>query len=259
MSGYESFAAFYDELTGNVDYEARGAYLHGLLCREGKSSGILLDLACGTGTLCEYFAARGYEVIGIDASEEMLSEALEKKMDSQSSVLYLCQRMQDRDLCGTVDLVLCSLDSLNHITDADELARVFERISLFLNEDARVIFDVNTVYKHEQVLANNTFVYDLDDVYCVWQNQLRENHTVDLSLDLFAYDEENDCYDRTQEFFSERAYSAEELRGMIEAAGFEILARYAENSLQPPAADTQRVVYLLKNKRCKNQAPQTMK
>ena len=255
MSSYESFAAFYDELTTNVDYETRGAYLWQILQNEGKRSGLLLDLACGTGTLCEYFSARGYDVIGVDASEDMLAEAMEKKIEAQSDTLYLCQRMQDLDLFGTVDVVLCTLDSLNHITDKDELAAVFERIALFLNEDARVIFDVNTVYKHEEVLQNNTFVYDLDDIYCVWQNTLQPDHVVDITLDLFAYDEENDCYDRTQEIFSERAYTEEELRQMIEAAGMTVLARYAELSFDAPAPTTERVVYVLKNVVCKNQKP----
>jgi len=256
MGSYESFASFYDELTGNVDYEAWGSYLHRLLLAEGKDKGILLDLACGTGTLCEFFAKRGYEVIGVDASEEMLSEAIEKKMDSGSNVLYLCQRMQELDLFGTIDLVICTLDSFNHITDPEELKAVFERISLFLNPDARMIFDVNTVYKHEKVLADNTFVYDMEEVYCVWQSQLSDHHQVDLTLDFFAYDEETDSYYRTQEAFSEKAYTDEELTAMAEAAGFSVLRRYAELTEDPPEEITERVVYLLKNTQCKNKAPQ---
>lgn len=253
---YTCFASYYDRLTANVDDEVRGEYLLRILNQQGKQSGILLDLACGTGRLSEFFARRHYDVIGVDASEEMLGEAMEQKMQSGSDIVYLCQRMEELNLFGTVDIVICALDSLNHITDAQTLAQVFERVSLFLNPNALFVFDVNTVYKHEQVLQNNTFVYDLDEVYCVWQNRLMDYHEVEITLDLFAYDEENDCYDRMGEQFCERAYSDEELTGMAEAAGFEVLHRYAENTMDMPQEDTQRMVYVLRNKICKNAIPE---
>lgn len=253
---YTCFASYYDRLTANVDDEMRGNYLLRILEQQGKQSGILLDLACGTGRLSEFFARRHYDVIGVDASEEMLGEAMEQKLQSGSDIVYLCQRMEELNLFGTVDVVLCALDSLNHITDQKLLRQVFERVSLFLNPDAVFIFDVNTVYKHEKVLRNNTFVYDLDEVYCVWQNRLLANHVVEITLDLFAYDEENDCYDRMGEQFEERAYDDMELTQMAEAAGFEVLHRYAENTFDPPVADTERVVYVLRNTVCKNAIPE---
>ncbi|MGI5958683.1 MAG: class I SAM-dependent DNA methyltransferase [Massiliimalia sp.] len=253
-TNYENFAASYDELTRNVDYEARGEYFHRILRQYGKDHGILLDLACGTGTLSEYFAAQGYDVIGVDSSEEMLNLALEKKMESQSNVMYLCQQMQQLDLFGTVDIVICALDSLNHLADLEEVAQTLDRVSLFLNENGLVVFDVNTIYKHEQVLGNHTFVYDCPDVYCVWQNTLQDNHVVQIDLDLFEYDEENDCYYRSEEHFCERAYSHEELCSVLEQTGFELLAVYGDDSFDPPEETTQRAVYVLRNRFCRNHA-----
>lgn len=252
---YENFAPFYDELTGNIDYEKRGHYFHSIMKRYQKEKGILLDLACGTGSLSEFFARLNYDVVGVDASEEMLSVAMEKKFETGSDVVYLRQRMEELDLFGTVDIVLCVLDSLNHITDPETLGNVFERISLFLNEDALFIFDMNTVYKHDRILGNETFVYDADSVYCVWQNRLLPEHIVEIELDLFQYDEENDCYYRSQESFSERAYSRETVLSFLTRAGFELLEEYEGDTFSPPGPETQRTVYVARNRVCKNAAP----
>lgn len=255
MSSYGQFAYSYDHLTYNIDYEKRGRYFHNLMLQYGKESGILLDLACGTGSLSEYFARLNYDVIGIDASEEMLEAAMEKKMASGSNVQYIRQDMRELNLFGTVDIVLCVLDSLNHLIDEQELQAVLERVSLFLNEDALFVFDVNSVYKHEKVLGNHTFVYDTDDVYCVWQNRLKDRHIVEIALDLFEYQEEDDSYVRYQELFAERAYPETELDGYLEQAGFEIAAKYADDTLNAPAETSQRLIYVCRNKRCKNAAP----
>ncbi len=252
---YQDFAAVYDRLTANVDDEVRGNYYHNLLLQQGKSEGILLDLACGTGRLSEWFSKKGYDVIGIDGSAEMLNEAMARKMETGSDVVYLCQQMEELNLFGTVDIVLCALDSFNHITDPDTLAAVFERISLFLNPDACVVFDVNTVYKHKQVLGDQTFVYDLEEVYCVWQNHLLDDTLVEITLDFFLYDKEDDCYDRMSEQFCERAYDHACLTEMVEAAGFTIKGYYEELTTTPPTDKTERVVYLLRNQLLKNAPP----
>lgn len=255
MNSYDGFANSYDLLTSNVDYQKRGNYFHQILLQHGKQSGILLDLACGTGTLSEFFARLNYDVIGVDASEEMLNVAMEKKCESQSDIIYLKQNMQDLDLFGTVDIVICALDSFNHIVDEQELRQVFERISLFLNEDSLLIFDMNTVYKHEHILNNQTYIYDLDEVYCVWQNTLLDHHIVEIHLDIFEYEEESNCYYREQEHFYERAYTREQICFALDKAGFELLKEYDEDSFQPPLETSQRVVYVARNLTCKNAVP----
>ena len=184
MSGYGKFAWFYDRLTDNVEYDKIAAAVDRYVERFGGRKNILLDIACGTGSLCERFAKMGYDVIGIDSSEQMLNAALDKKYDSGLPIQYLCQDMTKLDMYGTVDVTVCTLDSINHLTDIEAVMKVFERVSLFAYPDGLFIFDVNTVYKHREVLSNNAFVYDLDGLFCVWQNEYNaEDSSVDIYLD----------------------------------------------------------------------------
>lgn len=243
---YSAFARFYDQLTGNISYPQRAAYFDRLLRRHGVGEGaILLDLACGTGSLSLELAALGYDVIGVDGSPAMLSEAMEKRWEAgREDVLFLCQDMTELDLYGTIHAAVCALDSLNHITDPAALEEAIGRVSLFMEQGGVFAFDVNTPYKHETVLGNNTFVYDCDSVYCVWQNSYRpEDRTVEISLDFFEQEEDEDgCYRRSSESFCERAYPLEELQGMLERCGMALEACYHEDSFDPPRADTQRWV-----------------
>jgi 2-polyprenyl-3-methyl-5-hydroxy-6-metoxy-1,4-benzoquinol methylase len=138
MAGYAEFAAYYDQLTANVDYRRRASYFHNLIktYQSPKSSGnLLLDLACGTGSLSVELSRLGYDVIGVDASPEMLSQAMAKNSGQDRQILYLCQEMPQLDLYGTIDVAVCALDSLNHLTELRDLRRTIERVSLFLNPE----------------------------------------------------------------------------------------------------------------------------
>ena len=172
MAGYRDFAFFYDLLMKNADYESRFGYIIGLLAENGIGKGILLDMACGTGTLSKMFAQKGFDVVGIDASEEMLSRAQEKKLEENFDALFLCQKMEELDMFGTVDAAVCTLDSLNHVTEKEKIREIFRRVALFMNDNGLFIFDVNTLYKHRRVLENNAFVFDTENVFCVWQLSL---------------------------------------------------------------------------------------
>lgn len=247
MAQYGEFAQYYDELICNVDYAARAAYFDQLIKKFGGSHGILLDVACGTGSLSFEMEKLGYDVIGADISEEMLGIANEKRYEFGSRVLFLNQSMQELDLYGTVDAAICALDSVNHIIEPEELTQGFRRIALFLDPDGIFIFDANTIYKHQHILGNETFVYDCEDVYCVWQNEYHEqNHVVDIQLDFFGECEDG-RYDRAQELFCERAYSDEEMRTMLLAAGLQVIACYDSDSFSPPRPDSQRVIYVVKH------------
>ena len=167
MASYGDFAYYYDMLTENVDYDKRCEYICGLLAENGISEGILLDLACGTGTMSLMFADKGYDVVGVDGSQEMLTQAQEKKMESGADVIFLCQRMEELDLFGTINAAVSTLDSINHVTDEDTVKEIFRRVSLFMEDKGIFLFDVNTPYKHREILGDNTFIYDLDEVYCL--------------------------------------------------------------------------------------------
>jgi len=241
MSGYEAFAGYYDRLTDNVDYEKRAAYFYGILREHGGGGGILLDLACGTGSMSVLMAGYGYDVIGVDASGDMLAGAQNKALEQGRGVLFLCQRMQELDLYGTVNAAICTLDSINHLTSVRDVRETFRRVSMFLEPGGVFVFDMNTVYKHRRVLADNAFVYDTGDVYCVWQNQLDEStDTVRITLDFF--EEDGGAYDRTTESFAERAYKTEDVVAWLEEAGLSVLDVFGEMTREEPLPDAERIV-----------------
>lgn len=247
MSGYADFAAFYDRLTDDVGYPQRAAYLAGLLAENGVAKGAVLDLACGTGSLTLELSKCGYEMIGVDISPDMLCAAREKC--AGEDVLFLCQPMEALDLYGTVNAAICTLDSLNHVTDPDVLREVFRRVALFLEPGGLFLFDVNTPYKHRAVLGDHIFVYDLEGLYCVWQNAYDpQDDTVEITLDFFA-EETDGSYARYGEQFTERAYTHEAICALLRDTGLALLGCYAEMARTPPREDTQRTIYLVKKER----------
>lgn len=241
---YRDFAAFYDLLTRDVNYKERTEYLLKLFHKFDCKPSLLLDLACGTGGFSNEFAKADISVIGVDISPDMLNIARENSERQNLDVMYICQDAEELDLYGTVDGAICCLDSLNHITDYQKLCKILDRVSLFLEEDKLFIFDVNTLYKHESILGNNTFVFDEEDVYCVWSNEYSpENATTQIFLDFFVPDKEGK-YERLGEEIGERVYSGEELENALQKAGLEVLAVYGEMTEEAPAPDCQRVVYI---------------
>jgi ubiquinone/menaquinone biosynthesis C-methylase UbiE len=247
VSSYNAFAFYYDALMRNVNYPRYADYLCQILEKEHHNAGLTLDLACGTGSLTMALQDKGLDVYGIDGSPDMLSIAQQKAMEQGKQTLFLCQKMQDLDLYGTVNTVFCVLDSINHMTDENDVQKAFERVSLFLEPDGYFVFDVNTVYKHREVLGNNTFVYDTDDVFCVWQNQYHADgsHCVDIDLDFFERENKSTYY-RSEESFRERAYSAESLHQMLLKAGLDVVSIYDEMTFHKPRPDSERIVFVTK-------------
>ncbi len=241
---YEAFADFYDGLTGNVGYKERAEYILELLGRYNHDPGLTLDLACGTGSLTLELKKRGVDVYGIDGSADMLSVALQKSSEAGYQILFLRQKMQSLDLYGTIDTCVCTLDSINHMTRPEDVQKTFERVSLFMNPDGLFIFDVNTEYKHRQVLSDNVFVYDKDDVYCVWQNTPLEENLTEITLDFFI--PEGRSYYRLSECFTERAYPEETLRKFLRDAGFEVLDVLGDMSFDAPSECEQRIIFVAK-------------
>lgn len=242
---YSFFARYYDALTMNVSYDTIAKRYDELVTRFGGRKDILLDLGCGTGSLCECMARLGYDCIGIDNSEDMLNEAFDKKYDSGLNIQYLCQDMTALDMFGTIDVTVSSLDCLNHLDSLDDVRKTFERVSLFAYPDGLFIFDMNTPYKHKYVLGDNVFVYDTDDVYCVWQNSYSiENNRVEITLDFFERD--GDVYERQSEQFCELAYDDEVIKRLLSECGFELLAQYDDFSDNEVTEKTQRILYVAK-------------
>ena len=248
MGGYSFFSSVYDTLTENVNYAARADYIADLLADNGIKGGILLDLACGTGTLSVEMSKKGFEVIGVDASADMLSVAMNNAYEAERNILFLCQPMQQLDLYGTINAAICTLDSINHLTDEADVQATFDKVSLFTEPGGIFIFDVNTVFKHREILADNTFVYDMDDVYCVWQNSFDSaKDTVQIDLDIFEQVDDG-VYERMQESFCERAYPLPLITEMLGKSGFETVAVYDELTREEPKENSERLFIVARKK-----------
>ena len=244
---YDDFSRFYDLLTDNVEYEKRADYFCRLLSMCGINEGILLDLGCGTGSMSLAMAERGFDVIGVDSSIGMLNAAQQKMFASGKQMLLLNQSMEEIDLYGTVDCAICVLDGINHLKNEKAVKATFEKVSLFMNKGGAFAFDVNTLYKHKFVLADNVFVYEPDGVYCVWQNSFNEaDGSVDISLEFF--EEEDGVYYRSGESFTERAYELNDIKAWLEDAGFEVIGIYDDLTLDDVKQNSERAVFLAKKK-----------
>ena len=247
MDSYISFADFYDGLTQNVEYSKRCDYILKIFKKLKHKTGVTLDLACGTGSLTFELAKKGVNVFGADASEDMLCQAQSKACEEELDVMFLCQKMQNLELLGTIDTCVCTLDSINHLTSKKAVQQTFNGVSRFMNKSGYFLFDVNTVYKHQTVLADNSFVYDTPEVFCVWQNTLLRNNIVQIDLDFFEKNEDN-LYVRSSESFCERAYTHKEIVEMLEKAGFRLAEFYGDMTFDKPKADEQRVIYVAQKK-----------
>ena len=240
MESYNSFSEYYDELMEDARYPERCRYLLEIAARFSHPMGKTLDLACGTGSLTLLLAQQGIDVFGADGSVDMLSEAMQKSIAAGRHILFVHQEMQALELAEPIDTCVCTLDSLNHLTEIADVQSTFNGIARYMKPGGLLMFDVNTVYKHREVLADNVFVLENERVFCVWQNFLREDNIVDIALDFF--EEENGAYYRSSEDFSERAYSDMQLQKMLRVAGFQVIACYGDLTFDSPRDDEQRVV-----------------
>lgn len=203
MDAYTSFAAVYDTFMDNIPYEEWKSYLEELLKEYGVQDGLVLDLGCGTGTMTELLAADGYDMIGVDNSEEMLEIAREKQIKSGHEILYLLQDMREFELYGTVGAVFSICDSLNYITEPEELKQVFRWVNNYLDPGGIFIFDFNTEYKYREVLGDQTIAESREDCSFIWDNYYYEEERInEYELNLFIREDaesetEGDLYRRS--------------------------------------------------------------
>lgn len=244
MASYSSFAYIYDALTTDVEYEKRVDYLEELFKKHfNKKPELVCELGCGTGTMCNILSDRGYDMIGIDMSDSMLDVAMQKSVGK--NILYLNQDMREFELYGTVDVIICLLDSFNYITDIADLEHIFALCKNYLNPDGLLIFDVNTKYKFENVLANNTYTYDTDEIFYVWENSY-DNETKLCEFFLTFFVENEGVYERIDEYHVERCYEEAQIEKALEKTGFKDIKKYGDMSLEMPKNDEERVFYLAK-------------
>jgi SAM-dependent methyltransferase len=202
---------------------------------------LVLDLACGTGRMTRELSRRGYDMIGVDGSADMLSEAYSK---GGEGILYLLQDMRSFELYGTVGAAVCCLDSINYLLEEKDVKKTFSLVHNYLDPDGIFIFDVNTMHKHENVLGDNTFVIEQDDVFCVWDNSYDKDSAVtSINLDFFVSDNDGK-YERYSDYIEERAYSDYQIQAALDKAGFEVMSVLGELSYEGAKADDERVFYV---------------
>ena len=239
---YGAFAEFYDRLTGNVNYAAYARRIDMLIKHFRPGSKSLVELACGTMSLGLELAAHGYYVLGLDISEDMLKCAVEK-IGRRDNCDVLRQDMREFSLPHPADVFVCSLDGLNHLDSINDVKRTFCAVRENIKSDGLFIFDMNTPYKHREILGDNTFVYELPEVYCVWQNEYRERDcSVGITLDIFAKREGG--YERSTETFRERAYPKNEVFKALKSCGFAAVAEFDELKSCKPTPHTERILYV---------------
>lgn len=241
MNCYDALAANYDALTGDVEYEKRADFLEKLFRRSRIPVHTVLDLACGTGTMTWILTGRGYEMIGVDGSEEMLAAAMSKSGSVEGiAPVFLHQSMPKLDLYGTVDGAICCLDSLNYLTDPKDVQRTFDRLRLFIAPGGVLIFDINTMEKL-RALDGQVFLDETEESYCVWRPEYRRGLCT-YYMDLFQLTEDG-TWERSLEIHKERAYTVEELTAWLEAAGFGRIRTYGDMKLRRPGENEQRIYF----------------
>ncbi len=244
MSSYNTFAYFYDALTQNVEYETRSNYIYSFFNVNNIKSGTVLDLACGTGSMSLPFMEKGYNIVGIDCSEQMLEIASNKFSQKGNDFSLLKAEMQNFRLESRIDACICCLDSINHLNNISEVQKTFENVYASLKENGLFVFDVNTVYKHNNILSDNTFVFDEEDFYLVWDNETVNDRAVRILLDIFVYN--GSSYDRFSEEFKETAYTVDELIKLLINSGFKDINVYDELSLNAPKENSERIYFVCK-------------
>ena len=244
MGSYQSLAGCYDQFTRDVDYAAWADYIERHFRRRGLPGNTVLDLACGTGSLTLELARRGYEMIGVDLSPEMLTQAAEKNRGAAPiEPIFLCQPMERLDLYGTIDACVCCLDSVNYVTDPKKLERAFGRVHLFLMPGGLFLFDVNTPEKLA-ALDGQVFLDETEDAYCVWRAEFsRRGGICSYYMDIFQLDEDSGQWARSEELHRERAYTVEQLTEMLHQAGFRDVRTYGDRKLRAPAPGEQRIFF----------------
>lgn len=243
MDSYTSFAEVYDTFMDNVPYEAWADYLHGLLREYGIEDGLVLDLGCGTGNMTECLAKFGYDMTGVDLSGEMLEIAGRKREQSGQDILYLLQDMREFELYGTMRAVVSVCDSINYITEEEDLCQVFSLVNNYLDPGGIFLFDFNTVYKYQDVLGERVIAEDREECSFIWDNYYDEEERInEYELTLFIRDDESDgLYRKYQETHYQRAYTLPEIKEMLERSGLVFLEAYDAYTKQPVSDKSERI------------------
>lgn len=246
MEAYESFASVYDIFMGDIEYSGWAEYIHNIWNRENFTPKLIADLGCGTGTISRIFAKEGYSVIGIDNSEDMLAQAKKKAQEEGLDILYLLQDMREFELYGTVNCIISLFDSLNYVIEEKELFKVFQLVNNYLHPGGLFIFDLNTEYKFETILGQNTFAQTTENAAYIWENTYDEAEKINEFYMNFFIKEKNGTYRREEEFHYEKAYSIDTILSLLSKSGLALCGVYDAYTFDAPKKDSERIYIVAK-------------
>lgn len=245
MDAYTSFAEVYDMFMDNVPYEEWSRYLMELLKEYHIEEGVVCELGCGTGKMTRLLADAGYDMIGVDMSEDMLAIA---SMENPQQILYLCQDMRELELYGTVAAVVSVCDSMNYLLEEEDLLEVFQRVNEYLEPGGVFLFDLNTIYKYETLLGETTICENRPEGSFIWENYYdAEEQINEYDLTLFIQEKEN-LYRKFEETHYQRGYSLEKIRTLLKEAGMEFVTAYDACTKNPPREDSERIYIVAREK-----------
>lgn len=255
MEAYSGFAEVYDMFMDDVPYEEWCGYLCDILEKAGIREGLVLDLGCGTGKMTRLLQDRGYDMIGVDLSEEMLSIAREK---GGSGILYLQQDMRELELYGTVRAVVCVCDSINYLLEEGDLLKVFMLVNNYLDPGGLFIFDMNTLYKYQTLLGDSVICENREQASFIWENYFDEDTGInEYDLTLYIEEGETGLYRRYEEFHYQKAWSRDTVEKILKKAGLKLLAVYGEGSFENPGDTCERMYFVASEAEKENNIPKT--
>ena len=243
MSAYEAFASVYDIFMEQVEYDQWMNHIHAIWEKFGLQPKTVIDLGCGTGSIALPLAKEGYDVIGVDLSPEMLTEADHKAMEEGVSVRFACQDMTELELGEEADCILSLCDSMNYLTEDGQLEDAFKSIAQHMKQESLFLFDLNTEYKFKEVLGQNVFGSAEEHAAYIWENDYDDEEKINEYYVSFFIENEDGLYERIEEFHYERAYSMEEIEEGLQAAGMELVEVYDGYSFDAPRAESERLLF----------------
>lgn len=248
MDNYTDFASVYDILMDHIPYDKWADYIDNILKEHGIDKGLILELGCGTGTMTRKMARKGYDMIGIDISEDMLSLARQKSEGKDDGILYLCQDMRGFELYGTVAAVICVCDSINYMLTSEDLSKVFNLVGNYLDPGGLFIFDMDTKYLYEKVLADNTTYMEHDKGCFIWENTYYPEEMInEVNLTLFLKQEDS-LFRKHKETHVRRAYDLETIKQLLDEAGLDMVGAYHELTSKEPRAESERIYIIAKER-----------
>lgn len=244
MDLYQLLAPFYARFNSDVDYEGMADYLCAAFDRffQGEVKDVL-DLGCGSGNMTFPLLARGYSMIGVDISPEMLSVA--REMPHGDEVLWLCQDMTDFELYGTVEAAVSTLDGLNHLQSKKDVADCFALVHNYLVPGGLFAFDINTPYKFSHVYGKNAYIFEEKNVLCAWQNYFHPR-TGFCDFDITLFERSGKLYQRYEASLQEKLFLPEDIEKMLAEAGFSLLSKTDGYRDAAPSSTTERLTYIVR-------------